>query len=462
LTEVDVLIAGGGPAGSATAAALAQLGLRVLVADAGQDRKKQLAGELLHPAGVQDLVELGFSPVVQSATPVVGFAITDGSQTALLPYPDGDRGIGLEHHALVEPLFRALEGRPGLERRVRTRVSEAQNGLESVEATLVHEGRSERVRARLLVAADGRSSPLRRALGIGEDNQRLSTMIGVLVEASLLPHPGRGHLFIGGPAPVLAYAISAQQARVMVDLPLGSTAERLRTDPAVLRGLPEALRQAVLDALAREPPLIASNDTRLPDSVVRGRAVLVGDAAGCCHPLSASGLASAARDARTLRDALRAHPQDVPRALGAYARARRPANRTRIALASALYRAFSSPGSEMAALRSGLFRYWERAPSGARLSMALLSTRETRMWVMAREYARVVRHGLVALGGRGVPGVRGAGATVRAGSLLVASAVPHLAGAVAGAVEDRLAALPAHVPVAGEPLGPSRASASRS
>jgi 2-polyprenyl-6-methoxyphenol hydroxylase-like FAD-dependent oxidoreductase len=433
--------------------------LRVLVADAGQDRRRQLAGELLHPAGVQDLLELGFSEVVQNAAPVVGFAITDGTHTALLPYADGDRGIGLEHHALVEPLFQALEGRTGIARRTRTRVTEAQNGPQSIEATLVHGGRSERVRARLLVAADGRSSPLRRALGIHEDNERLSTMVGVLVEASLLPHPGQGHLFVGGPAPVLAYAIDSDRARVMVDLPLGSTADRLRTEPVILRGLPEALRQGVLEALSREPPLIASNDTRLPDSVVRGRAVLVGDAAGCCHPLSASGLASAVRDARSLRDALGAHPNDFPRALGRYARARRPANRTRIALASALYRAFSSQGSEMAALRSGLFRYWERAPQGARVSMALLSTRETRMWVMAREYARVVRHGLVALGGGRVPGVRGAGPTVRAGSLLVASAVPHLAEAVAGAVEDRL---PAHVPVAGEPLGPSRASASRS
>lgn len=462
MTEVDVLVAGGGPAGSATAAALAQLGLSVLIADAGQDRKKQLAGELLHPTGVQDLVELGFSEVVQSGAPVIGFAITDGTHTALLPYAEGDRGIGLEHHALVEPLFRALQGRPGIERRMRTRVTEPQNGPEAVEATLVHEGRSERVRARLLVAADGRSSPLRRSLGIHEDNERLSTMVGVLVEASQLPFPGRGHLFIGGPAPVLAYAISAEKARVMVDLPLGSTAERLRSEPAILRGLPDPLRQAVLEALGREPPLIASNDTRLPDSVVRGRAVLVGDAAGCCHPLSASGLASAVRDARALRDAVATDPQDLSRALGRYARARRPANRTRIALASALYRAFSSQGSEMAALRSGLFRYWERTAQGARVSMALLSTRETRMWVVAREYARVVRHGLLALGGGAVPGVRGPGRSVRAGSLLVASAVPHLRQAVAGAVEDGLAALPAHVPVAGEPLGPSRASASRS
>jgi len=294
-------------------------------------------------------------------------------------------------------------------------------------------------------------------------------MIGVLVDAAALPHPGRGHLFIGGPAPVLAYPISGMQARVMVDLPLGSTPDRVRTEPEILSGVPEPLRQAVLEALPREAPLIASNDTRTTEQVYRGNVVLVGDAAGCCHPLSASGIASAVRDARVLHGAMSGALNDVPGALNdvpgalaAYARARRPANRTRIALASSLYEAFSRDSSEMAALRSGLFRYWERSPTGTRISMSLLSTRETRMSVMAREYARVVVHGLMALGAGGVRTVHGPGRVVRAGALLVASAVPHLRTAMAGAVEDRMLALPAHVPAAGEPLEPSRASASRS
>jgi len=218
----------------------------------------------------------------------------------------------------------------------------------------------------------------------------------------------------------------------------------------------------VHDALRREPPLVASNDTRVMEQVSKGHVVLVGDAAGCCHPLSASGMASAVRDARVLHRAMSEARNDVPAALASYARTRRPANRTRIALASALYEAFSGDNGEMAALRSGLFRYWERSPTGTRISMSLLSTREARMSVMAREYARVVVHGLMALGGGGVRTVRGPGRAIRAGALLVASALPHLRTALAGAFEDRMLALPAHVPAAAEPLAPSRASASRS
>ena len=460
--EVDVLVAGGGPAGAATAAAMARLGLRVLLADAGQDRKKQLAGELLHPIGVEELTRYGFAEVLSAGgSAVVGFAVLDGERTALLPYAPGNRGLGIEHHALVEPLLGVVE-RQGVEVRRRTRVAEVVDGPESVEASLGREGQSERVRARILVAADGRASPVRRGLGIPEEHTRLSTMVGVLVDRARLPHPDRGHLFIGGPWPVLAYAISPDRARVMVDLPLGSTGERLRTEPQLLSGLPGPLRDGVLAALDREPPLVASNDTRIPEAVVRGRVVLVGDAAGCCHPLSASGMASAVRDARGLEIALSQHPGDVTEALANYARARRPPNRTRIALASALYEAFSSPSPEMAALRRGMFRYWEHTRTGARNSMSLLSTRETRMSVMAREYARVVAHGLLALGSGSVRGVGGPSLAVRAGSRLVASAWPHVKTAMAGAVEDRHLALPAHAPAAGEPFAPSRASASRS
>lgn len=460
--DVDVLVAGGGPAGCTTAAAMARLGLRTLLADAGQDRHRMLAGELLHPVAIEELNAFGFSEALRSdGAPIVGFAVVDGERTALLPYAPGNRGLGIEHHALVVPFLDLLERQGQVEVRRRTRVSFLSDGPEGVEVTLSHEGRSERVRARMLVAADGRASPLRRAVGIPERHDRLSTMVGVLVDAAALPHANRGHLFIGGPAPVLAYPISRARARVMVDLPLGSTPDNVR-DSEILSGVPEPLRGAVLGALQHEHPLVAAAETRVLEAASKGQVVLVGDAAGCCHPLSASGIASAVRDSRALERAMSAAELDVPRALAAYARARRPANRTRIALASALYEAFCSESNEMAALRSGLFRYWERSPAGTRISMSLLSTRETRMSVMAREYARVVAHGLVALGSGKVQAVRGPRRAMRAGVRLVASALPHLKTAMAGAVEDRVLALPAHVPAAGEPLAPSRASPSSS
>lgn len=69
--------------------------------------------------------------------------------------------------------------------------------------------------------------------------------------------------------------------------------------------------------------------------------------------------------------------------------------------------------------------------------MSLLSSRESRMWVMAREYGRVVARGMRALSQEASLGPgRGVGWMARTGGGLLASAWPHLQSAAAGLVED--------------------------
>ena len=63
----DVIIAGGGIAGTAAAAALAQLNYRVLVVEPGLDHTRRLAGELIHPPGVAALRDLGLLACLQQA-----------------------------------------------------------------------------------------------------------------------------------------------------------------------------------------------------------------------------------------------------------------------------------------------------------------------------------------------------------------------------------------------------------
>ncbi len=439
------LVVGAGTAGCAAAAALAGLGQEVLVVDAGMDRSRQLAGELLHPTGAADLRALGFEDALQAAgaVAVTGFAVVDVSasaqpSTCLLPYGELGEGVAMEHSALVAALQASLVGRPHLTVWKSCRVVRVErNDTRGVDVDVLRlDGSTARVSARLLVAADGRGSRVRGLLGIEEENVRLSTMSGTLVDAAHLPHPGFGHLFIGGPSPVLAYAISKNQARVMIDLPTGSEPTTPVRQPEYLRALPAGLRGAVTNALRDGRPLTSANFTRLPKQVSRGSAVLVGDSAGCCHPLSASGMSSCTRDAVALQGALREAGEDIPAALARYALLRRGPQRTRLSLASALYRCFSEDSPEMTALRRGIVRYWTRSPSGRDVSMALLSTRESRMWVMSLEYARVVGHSFVALArnflSRGVPFTT----AVRAAVGLVRSTLPHLAEAARGLLED--------------------------
>ena len=466
LADFDALVAGAGPAGCAAAAALGELGLRVLVVDPGVDASKQLAGELIHPPGVGDLAALGFPPLTGAgAQPVRGFAVIDecAGSASLLPYAEG-QGMALEHAHLRRALIEGLEGRSGICLWPRARIVEiSRSGPEGIEATVRREGDGlQHVCARLLVAADGRSSHARSMLRIGEARERLSSMVGVLVDAALLPHPGFGHLFVGGAAPVLGYAITASAARIMVDLPAASGAAELAASPQLLAGLPGDLRQAVLEVARTGRVLTAANETRLPKAVAVQSGVLVGDAAGCCHPLSASGLSSCTRDARVLQSALRLYPDHFPTAAKWYAAQRRAPQRTRIALASALYRTFSQQTAEMMALRAGLFRYWGRTRTGPSVSMALLSTRESRMWIMAREYARAVGHALSVLWS----GAWNLGTAVR----LASTVLPHLVALLGGALEDlrsasgrllmRLRPRRAHRPAVAEPE-PSRAPLSR-
>jgi len=451
LIDSDVLVVGGGSAGCASAAALSADGLRVLVADAGIHRSKQLAGELLHPDGLQDLEALGLGGGLWSsgAQVIRGFAVIDAAgprdSVCLLPYPGGEKGLALEHAALVEPLLTQLEGRSGITLWRQARLTAInRNDGSAIEATISRSDGEHRVRAKLIVGADGRASAVRRLLNIDEDREKLSSMLGLLVAANHLPHPGFGHLFIGGLAPVLAYAISNDQARVMIDVPSGTDSEALFASAEILAGLPESLREAVKSSLGSGKVLWAANETRLPKQVAVHRAVLVGDAAGCCHPLSASGLASSTRDARVLQKSIQESAHDIPRAVQLYVQRRRAAQRTRIALASALYRTFTERTPEMAALRVGLFRYWGRSRNGRDVSMALLSTRESRMRIMAQEYARAVGHAVVGLFGRSPHACE---RKRRWGTAfgLMRTTLPHFRETIRGAVADLRSSRPRRI-----------------
>jgi 2-polyprenyl-6-methoxyphenol hydroxylase-like FAD-dependent oxidoreductase len=402
----DVVVAGGGLAGVSVAAALQEIGQRVLLIEPGIDSTKRLAGELIHPPGASDLAELGLlAPLEKAGVALVhGFAVSPeaAAEPYLLPYgeiPGVQRpGFAVDHAVLSATLLETAARLPRVTLWPDARVTALDlTGREAASVTVTRPAGAVDIRARLVVAADGGTSMLRRLAAIGHTRIRLSHMVGVHV-AGEVPSPGFGNVFLGGPSPVLAYAIGPGAVRVMFDVPVNPHGvEALRRDPAYLDALPAAFRERVRAALDAQPALVGANYSIVPAAVTAGRVALVGDAAGCCHPLTATGLSVCTRDALRLRDALRAAAGDVPRALAAYARARGGPQRTRVALAEALYRAFAGQSDEMRLLRDGILRYWKRSRRGRAASMALLSTHEGRMSVMAVQYARVVAYALAGL-----------------------------------------------------------------
>ena len=438
----DAVVVGAGPAGCAVAAALSGLGKTTLLVDSGVDRKKLFSGELLHPVGVSGLAELGFLTALEraGALPVKGFAVLEPDEPAmLLSYDTLGSGVTIEHARLVEALQEDVLRRPHVTFWANARVE----GLEARDAEAVSvriNRQGERVTARgaMLVIATGRAGALREELGIGERHEKISTMLGLTVDAAVLPFAGHGHVFVDGKAPILGYAIGEGVARILVDIPEHVDWKTLADDPAWPRAVPEPLHGAMRKALKRGKPMFASNDVRLPHASVRGRVCLVGDAAGCCHPLSVSGITSAIRDALALRQALIASPTSVKSALRGYARARRAPQRTRIALSSALYRCFAESSAEMGLLRRGMRRYWGSSVENQQASLALLAGRDLRMTAMAKEYGSVVTHALVDWSRTAIADRDPVGTVAELGPVarLIGTLMPHARDALVGALAD--------------------------
>jgi flavin-dependent dehydrogenase len=149
---IDVLIAGGGPAGLATAIRCAQAGLEVTVAEPRPGPIDKACGEGLMPAAVAGLDGIGVDP---GGRPLRGIRYLDERHQADGLFRGGP-GLGVRRTELHAALsLRAKELGVGV---VPARVGE-----------FVQEGgcvRAAGLTARYLVAADGLHSAIRRACGL--------------------------------------------------------------------------------------------------------------------------------------------------------------------------------------------------------------------------------------------------------------------------------------------------------
>jgi len=407
MQRFDAIIVGGGIAGSTTAASLAGNGLNVLVCEAGLPNHRRLAGELMHPPAAQNLEDLGLLEHLEQAgaARIDGFELFRGADHPglKLPYADIGEGrrssIAIEHSTMTRTLLNAVAQRPGVTLWDKTRAIHADlNRGEPVVRMRRPDGQEQLVCAPLLVSAEGRNSKIRDQTSISCQKEEPFRMVGWKIPNGRLPHPGHGHLFLGGKTVTLAYPISSDEVRVMFEVELNDGVE---IPDELLDVIPRPFRDDVEAAMATQPRQMAKVYEMSPQKASEGRLAVVGDAGGCVHPITASGIAFSTRDAVQLAHEIGTNfrVSDVPDALWRYEKARRAPMKTRVALGPVLAEAFSSDRPEMRLLRHGIFRYWERSPRGRAASMGLLTTQNSSMTTMAREYAAVCLHAL-----SGVPG----------------------------------------------------------
>jgi squalene monooxygenase len=401
--DYDIAIVGAGFTGAFAGAALADGRRRILVLDAHPAGRPQFGGELIHAAGIDMLVGLRLWPILESADGerVDGFRVsTDaGDEPVTLPYRDVPAlrpgGLAIEHGQIVSRVREHLSKRPDVEIRTGQRVADViwRNGR----VVGVKTASGDEITAGLTLIADGRHSRTRRIVGLRARKRAISLSAIATARNESLPQRHYACICLGAPGPSLAYGLHDRDVRFCIDVPISSdvtrdrVARRLREEYAPK--LPHPLRGQLLHALDSSSLELCGNYMVQTDRCTVPGAALIGDAAGCSHPLTASGMTNSLSDISILSEELR-RTETLDEALARYEVRRYRFVRIREILAEELYEAFRAEGAGARAIRTGIFRYWRTSAHGRAATVALLSGDDARLSTFVGEYLRVMRESI--------------------------------------------------------------------
>jgi squalene monooxygenase len=401
--KVDIAIVGGGFTGAFAAAALADRRRRIVVLDARPAGGRQLGGDLIHAAGIDILASLGLAAILERAPVerIDGFSVTAhaGDVPVLLPYggvpATRPGGVALEHNEILSRVYAHLDSCPGVEVRRGARVTDVLRTNGRVVGVRTSSG--EEVHAALTLIADGRHSRLRQAIGIRARKRAISLSAMLLCPNASMPQRRYARVCLGAPGPILAYPIDGTSIRFCVDLPRYVAASRARL-PHLLRSqyapaLPEPLRSHLLTALETSSPELGGNHIVRTDRCTVPGAALLGDAAGCSHPLTASGMTNSLNAIRILVEEVSA-AATLDAALLRFALRHYRFVRIREVLADELYQAFRAHDGGSDVIRTGIFRYWRTSAHGRAATVALLSGDDARMSTLVGESLGVIRQSI--------------------------------------------------------------------
>ncbi|MEV4944928.1 FAD-dependent monooxygenase [Streptomyces sp. NPDC053755] len=287
---IDVLVAGGGPAGLAAAIQAARRGMETVVVEPRDRPVDKACGEGIMPSGVVALRELG---VRVSGVALRGIRYTDGGRGVEAAFRGGT-GLGVRRTALHAALHeraeelgvRIVPGKVG-------RIEQDHDGVTAVGMT-----------ARWLIAADGLHSPVRRELG-------LDVPVGATRRYGLRRHyripPWTDLVEVHWSRTGEAYVTPVGDRLVGVAV-LSRDRRPYEEQLASFPGLAASLRGLEAGSVRGAGPLRRRARARRA-----GRVLLIGDAAGYVDALTGEGIALAAATASAAVACLAAgRPEDYP------------------------------------------------------------------------------------------------------------------------------------------------------
>lgn len=177
-TDADLLIIGGGPAGTAAAITAKRAGLSVIVIDKASFPRDKCCGDGLTANALRQLEQLGLDPSQVPSWKVVDeVAVSAPSgRNVILPLPSGSVFSAVARREELDNALLELAVAEGADVRENHELVGLQQNPDSVVATVANStdsGREEiELTARYVVAADGMWSPTRKLLGTNLDGYR--------------------------------------------------------------------------------------------------------------------------------------------------------------------------------------------------------------------------------------------------------------------------------------------------
>ena len=317
MDHCDVIVVGGGIAGSAVASVLAGAGVDVLLLETVTEYRDRVRGEYLQPWGVAEMLRMQLETVLLEAgggwcRRMIGYSEgvdPAAAEAEAVPLdamvPGAPGGFCVGHPQASEALNTTASARGATVRRGVTGVAVA--GGREPRVSFAHQGAVHEMACRLVVGADGRQSIVRRALKIDlhvvESKATLGGMLvradGWCADAGIIGVEGDRH-FLAFPRP--GGLVRLYVCRLPSAAPAAPDRARHMLDAYNLACVPGSARLATAEQVG--PCAYFPGSDAWTDVPVTDGGVLIGDAAGWNDPILGCGLSIALRDARSVADVL--------------------------------------------------------------------------------------------------------------------------------------------------------------
>ncbi|GAM04106.1 MULTISPECIES: FAD-dependent oxidoreductase [Novosphingobium] len=313
MKKCEVLVVGAGPVGTTCASRLAAMGLDVMIIEAEATSTHDLRATTIHAStlemldeidAAQPLIDIGLkAPVYQMRDRRTGekllFDLGELADFTRFPFR-----LQCEQYNMARLLSERLDALPNVDLRFNCRFISAHETGEGVIATLEQGGETIEVEARFVVGADGSRSAVRKQIGTGFDGftyeekfVSMSTTFPINEVITDLSYVN----YISDPEEWLVLLKVPSVWRVLVPADGNLSDEDLISD---------ANRDAVFRRIVGHGNVETTHRTiyrvhqRVAQEFVKGRMIIIGDAAHLNNPLGGFGMNSGIHDGWNLADKL--------------------------------------------------------------------------------------------------------------------------------------------------------------